>query len=407
MTQGSAHGPEAYPVALYVHIPFCARKCPYCDFNTYAGMDALYDAFVQALVREIRLAGEILGRPALRTLFLGGGTPTVLAARHLEAILTAVHDAFNIAPEAELTSEANPGTVDRAKFHTLRDLGINRLSLGAQSFDPEELRFLGRIHDVQDIARAVEHARASGFDNINLDLIYGLPNQPPDTWERTLRQTLSLAPEHISCYALTVEEDTPLARWVQEGRAPPTNDDLQAERYAQAMDILGSAGYSHYEISNWARPGRECAHNLVYWRNEPYLGLGPGAHAFDLWRRWWTIRSPREYTARASTGHPPPASGQDAWERLFRWLAESTIAGWEAITPEQAQGETMVLGLRLLQEGVERARFRARFGQDPVQRYRERVERLVARGLLTVDEARIRLAPRAYPIANRVFVEFI
>ena len=373
---------------LYVHIPFCARKCPYCDFNTYAGLEDLHARYVDALVTEIRRVGEALGRPRVRTVFIGGGTPTVLPPDDLARILEAVRQAFRVDPEAEITCEANPGTVDRSRFRALREAGVNRLSLGAQSFDEAELRFLGRIHTAAEIPQAVEAARAAGFTNINLDLIYGLPGQEPRTWERNLHTALALEPTHVSCYALTVEEGTPLARWVRDGRVPPPDDDLQADLYARAQVILGEAGYQHYEISNWARPGARCAHNLIYWRNEPYLGLGPGAHACDLQRRWWVERAPRAYIQRVHAG-------------------QTTVAGWEEISPAQAMAETMILGLRLLQEGVSRARFRARFGLDPVERYREAVERLSAWGLLEVRADALRLTPRAYAVANRVFLEFL
>ncbi len=372
---------------LYIHIPFCERKCPYCDFNTYAGMTALYERFTRALVREIRREGE-RRRARVRTIFLGGGTPTVLEPDQLARILEAVRESFDVAEDAEITCEANPGTVDRARFTALRELGVNRLSLGAQSFNDEELRFLGRIHGVADIYRAVEAARAASFDNLNLDLIYGLPRQVSAAWEHSLREAVALAPEHLSCYALTVEEGTPLARWVADGQVPAPDDDVQADLYDRAREALAAAGYVHYEISNWAQPGRMCGHNLIYWRNEPYLGVGPGAHSCDLRRRWWTVRSPHVYIRRVEAG-------------------ESTEDGQEVLDEETVMGETMMLGLRLLQEGVSRARFRARFGRDVVEVYGPTVARLEALGLLEVTEASIRLTPRAYPIANRVLVEFI
>ncbi len=373
---------------IYIHIPFCERKCPYCDFNTYAGMQDLYERFARALATDIRREGDRRGRPRALTVFLGGGTPTVLSPHHLALILEAVRESFGLDKGAEITSEANPGTVDRARFQALREMGVTRLSLGAQSFHEEELRFLGRIHGVADIYRAVESARAAGFDNLNLDLIYGLPDQPLEYWERSLREAVALAPEHLSCYALTVEEGTPLARWVAEGRVPSTDDDLQAEMYARTQEYLTAAGYEHYEISNWARPGRACQHNLIYWRNEPYLGFGPGAHSYDGRRRWWTVRSPQEYISRVERG-------------------ESTEAGQETITRETAMAETMMLGLRLLQEGVRRPRFHQRFGVDPLDVYGEVVRRLEALGLLEVDEVRLRLRPRAYAVANQVMMEFL
>ncbi len=382
-------GVQPYPFqGLYLHIPFCVRKCPYCDFNTYAGQESLYADFAQALAQEIRDVGSLLGHPTLRTVFVGGGTPTVLSREHLTLIFQAIYEAFALPQDAEITCEANPGTVDREKFEHLRTLGVCRLSLGVQSFIDDELRFLGRIHTVADVYQAVETARSAGFDNLNLDLIYGLPSQSIARWKRSLQAAVDLAPEHLSCYALTVEEGTPLYRWVQEGRVPPIDEDVQAEMYEYTHSFLMQAGFLHYEISNWCRPARECAHNLLYWRNEPYLGLGPGAHSFNGRYRWWTVRSPQEYIRRVRAG-------------------VSTIAGWEAITREMAMGETMMLGLRLLLEGVSRPRFRQRFGVDPLDVYTDTIHRLVEWGLLEVDAQRIRLTPRAYPVANQVFREFV
>lgn len=378
--------PEGWGV--YLHIPFCARKCPYCDFNTYAGLERLYEVYVRALVTELTRIAETLERPVVRTIFLGGGTPTVLPAEALTRILRTVYDVFRVLPDAEITCEANPGTADRERFRVLRELGVNRLSLGAQSFDTAELRFLGRIHEADDISRAVDAARAAGLVNINLDLMYGLPGQEANTWMHSLRQAVVLEPTHISCYALTVEEHTPLARWVASGRVPPPDEDVQAELYELAQEFLSAAGYVHYEISNWARPGWMCAHNLIYWRNEPFLGIGAGAHACDLRHRWWIERSPQAYVQRVHSGR-------------------TTVVGWETLSPETAMAETMILGLRLLVEGVNRKRFYKRFGVDPLTRYSKQVWRLQSWGLIEVLADRIRLTPRAYPIANRVFMEFL
>ena len=240
-------------LSLYLHIPFCQRKCPYCDFNTYAGLNRLFEPYAAALVREIELAGMSRGRPAVRTIFLGGGTPTVLPARLLRDILDACHRAFDVQPDAEITSEANPGTVDVDRFAALREIGVNRLSMGVQSFDDAELQFLGRIHSADEVETAFNAARLAGFDNINLDVIYGLPGQSPETWRRTLRRALELGPEHFSLYSLVVEEGTPFAEWAEAGRIGYPDSDLAADLYELAEEVLEPAGYVQYEISNWAR----------------------------------------------------------------------------------------------------------------------------------------------------------
>ena len=384
------------PLAIYVHIPFCQRKCPYCDFNTYAGRENQYDAFVQALSRDIRRTGEALGRPHVRTVFVGGGTPTVLDPRHLRAIFHALHDGFAILPDAEITSEANPGAVDATRFEVLRELGVNRLSLGVQSFDNAELRFLGRIHNAEEARAAFHLARRAGFENINLDFMFGLPEQSPDRWRRTLQTAIALHPEHLSLYSLTVEPGTPLDAWVVRGLVSQPDSDLAADLYDMARDLLARAGFEHYEISNWARgplsrdllPRFASRHNLIYWRNEPYLGFGPGAHGWWRGERRAVIAQVKTYIRRVQAGRP-------------YWSME------EDIDEPLEMGETVMLGLRLIRAGVARERFHDRFGVDVTDVWPEELTDLQSRGLIELTPARVRLTPRAILIANEVFAAFL
>ncbi|MFN8422977.1 MAG: radical SAM family heme chaperone HemW [Anaerolineae bacterium] len=291
ITSARAGSPATPPVrddlGLYVHIPFCAKKCPYCDFNTYAGLEARFEPYVQALCRELAMrAPDIAGR-IVTTVFIGGGTPTVLANEQLARIMQAVRDNVALDADAEITSEANPGTVDAAKFDGLRAAGVNRLSIGAQSLQPDELAFLGRIHGVGDVGRAVDAARNAGFDNLNVDFMFGLPGQPMAAWRDTLRRALDLGTDHLSLYSLIVEPETPLHHWVAAGAVAAPDDDVAAAHYEAAMEVLGGAGFQHYEVSNWARtPLHQSRHNLVYWRNLDYLAVGAGAHghlrSFDV-----------------------------------------------------------------------------------------------------------------------------
>lgn len=379
------------PLALYVHIPFCTVRCHYCDFNTYAGLEQLYAPFAAALAAEIERAGAERGHPPARTIFIGGGTPTVLPPQLLARVLDACRTAFRVPPDAEVTSEANPGTADGARFAALRALGVNRLSMGVQSFDDAELRWLGRIHTADEAAAAYEAARAAGFANINLDFMFGLPGQSPATWAATLARAVSLRPEHLSLYSLTVEQGTPLATRVSRGLSPAPDDDLAAELYALAADRLAAAGYDHYEISNWARTspasGLQCQHNLVYWRREPYLGFGPGAHSFENGRRWWNVRPVPQYIERIRGGVGPERDGE---------------------TPDRrtAMGEMMMLGLRLLDEGVSEARFSACFGVTLAEAFGPQIASLVGRGLLARLPDRIRLTPEGRLLGNQVFAEF-
>jgi oxygen-independent coproporphyrinogen III oxidase len=241
------------PLALYLHVPFCAVRCHYCDFNTYAGLDGMFGEYAAALVAEIRGAGAARRGPPASTVFLGGGTPTVLSPPLLASALDACRASFAVAPDAEITSEANPGTADAEVFAALRDMGVNRLSMGAQSFDDAELKWLGRIHDAAEAEAAFAAARRAGFANINLDFMFGLPGQQTSTWRNTLDRAIALGPEHISLYSLTVEHGTPLYDAVRRGRQPPPDDDVAADFYLLASDLLSKAGYEQYEISNWSR----------------------------------------------------------------------------------------------------------------------------------------------------------
>ncbi|MEA3334453.1 MAG: radical SAM family heme chaperone HemW [Chloroflexota bacterium] len=394
--------PVSSELSLYIHIPFCQKKCPYCDFNTFAGLNRLHESFTDALVQEIELAGAQRNRPAVKTVFIGGGTPTVLPPIQLNRILTTIRRAFRILPDAEITSEANPGTVDSLRFAALRQMDINRLSLGVQSFDDGELQFLGRIHDAATARAAVGAARRTGFNNINLDLIFGLPFQTTATWRASLRQAIDLHPEHLSLYSLTIEENTPFADWAAAGRFPYPDPDRAADLYEIAVELLADAGYLQYEISNWARAdahsthepgesaisGPECRHNLTYWRNETYLGFGPGAHSSERGVRWSNQRLVPEFIRTIGNGSSPVDSAEE-------------------IDAPLAMGETMMLGLRLTEEGVGYQRFERKHGAALIDVFGQEVVELTRLGLLEQLPDRIRLAPEARLIGNQVFVRFL
>jgi oxygen-independent coproporphyrinogen-3 oxidase len=376
-----------HPLSLYVHIPFCRARCAYCDFNTYSGLESLFVPYVEAVCREIAAWGQEL--PA-HTIYLGGGTPTILPVPLIGRILAACRRAFLVKEESEISCEANPGTITLHPLRSLRALGVNRLSLGVQSFAEAELRLLGRIHSVADVPPSVADARRAGFGNINLDLIYGLPGQALSTWRRSLRRALALEPEHLSLYCLTLEEGTALRAAVQHGQLPAPDPDLAADMYELAAEQLRQAGYIHYEISNWAREeSLACRHNLTYWRNRPYLGFGAGGHSFYGGCRWWNAARPEEYIKRCGSPDRP------------------TVEGQEEISTALEMAETMILGLRLLQEGVSITEFSRRFGQTPHEVYPQEMESLRELGLLEWDGTRVLLTPRAWLLANQVFTRFI
>jgi putative oxygen-independent coproporphyrinogen III oxidase len=279
---------------LYLHIPFCLTRCGYCDFNAYAGLDELKPRYVGALQREASLAAPEWPERFV-SVFLGGGTPTSLDPQHLAGLLSDLRATFDVASDAEITIEANPDTVDAKRLRALRDAGYSRLSMGAQSFDPAVLVALERIHQPESVRAAYAAAREARYDNVNLDLIYGADGESLVSWRRTLEETIALGPEHVSAYALTIEPATPLGRKVAAGIVPAPDPDLQADMFELACELLGAAGYLHYEVSNWAKPGFECRHNLGYWERRPYLGLGAGAHSSRGSRRWWNLRPPGQY----------------------------------------------------------------------------------------------------------------
>jgi oxygen-independent coproporphyrinogen-3 oxidase len=286
------------PLSVYLHIPFCTIKCGYCDFNTYAGMHGLMPSYRDALTKEVAAWGDILGEREVVTIGFGGGTPGEMPTDQIGDVIAAVRDtAGGLAAGAEVTLEANPGTTSFAHFEGLRRAGVTRLSLGAQSFDPAELRFLDRIHSPEATEASLRLARKTGFESVSLDLMYGLPGQSMATWERNLAQAIALAPDHLSAYALTVEEGTPLAFRVARGAVEPLEGDDVAAMYDRASDLLDAAGYRQYELSNWATPGHESRHNLAYWTDRDYLGLGAGAHGYLDGERYENVAHPRTYIA--------------------------------------------------------------------------------------------------------------
>jgi putative oxygen-independent coproporphyrinogen III oxidase len=306
---------------VYVHVPFCLTRCGYCDFNAYAGLDALQPRYLRALIAEAEMAAPAWDGAEIDSVFLGGGTPTTMSPGDLGGLLTALRGKFEVTPDAEVTTEANPDTVEEASLAALREAGYARLSMGAQSFDPDVLRSLERLHSPESVRRAMGAARAAGYSNVNLDLIYGAHGESLASWERTLAETIALAPEHVSAYALTIEPSTPLGRAVARGHIPEPDPDMQADMFQLACSMLRDAGYAHYEVSNWARPGYECRHNLGYWRRQPYVGLGAGAHSYREDRRWWNVRPPEEYLATVERGELP-VGGEETLEAGDAYLEE-------------------------------------------------------------------------------------
>lgn len=389
---------ELDALALYLHIPFCTAKCGYCDFNSYEGLGHLVPAYTPALVQELELWAPAARRFQVRTVFFGGGTPSLSSLADLESITTAVRRAYNVAPDAEWTLEANPGELTLEHLQGMRSLGINRLSIGVQSLHDDELQLLERIHTADRAIEAIEAARTAGFDNLNIDLIFGLMDQPLAKWQQTLERVLALRPEHLSCYALTVEPGTALAYRVAKGQLATPDPDVVADQYEWTRQRLAAAGYHHYEISNWALPGRECQHNLVYWRADPYLGLGAGAHSFFAGQRFANLDAPNRYVdAVTATAAQRNATGTATMLQ---------IDGGEQPNDATLRSDAIILGLRLM-EGVDPAEFASRFGVTVEAAFGAAITRHLGLGLLELADGRLRLTPRGQLLSNEVFIDLL
>jgi oxygen-independent coproporphyrinogen-3 oxidase len=379
-------------VSLYLHIPFCHTRCHYCDFNTYAGILPLREPYVRALIAEIELAGRLAQfadgtRRRSRTLFFGGGTPSLLTVEQITRLLAACREAFAVDEQAEISLEANPGTLSFEQLSGLRTAGINRLSIGSQSFDAALLTTLGRIHTPQEIVQALCNARAAGFTSINLDLMFGLPGQTMRHWQTTLDQALTLHPEHFSLYSLIIEEGTPFHTWTNEGRIIPGDEDLCADMYGYADERLQAAGYENYEISNWALPGYQSRHNLTYWQNLPYIGMGAGAHSYFGSRRFSNVLDPQEYIYLLKKQQRPEAES-------------------ETIDRVQAMSETAFLALRTAQ-GLHLPTFEERFAEPFTRFAGERLRIVEQAGLLEQEQGWLRLSKRGRLLGNQVFLRLL
>ncbi|MCB6994020.1 radical SAM family heme chaperone HemW [bacterium 210820-DFI.6.37] len=379
------------PAGLYIHIPFCLKKCGYCDFLSFGGSEeALRERYARALVRELSLNKE---RRSVDTIFIGGGTPSLLRADHIAEILKAARAAFSVQEDAEITIEANPKTLDQDKLRAYRKARINRLSIGAQSMDDQLLAFMGRAHSREDFLRNYRSARDAGFENINVDLMFGIPGQTRKAWRSSLSQIIGLAPEHISFYSLQLEEGTEFARMYRQGEMdlPPEEEDRAM--YHEGIGMLKEAGYIHYEISNCARAGRECRHNLKYWSFDEYLAAGLGAHSFRYKQgRARNLSQLEAYLKAAEEGRLPV--DEDAYERE---------------TEKDYMGEYVFTALRKM-EGVSFSDFCATFGKDFFQVYsgsRKALMDYKARGLVELDETGFSLTARGIDISNEIMAEFV
>ena len=429
------------PYSIYLHIPFCTHRCAYCDFNTYAGQEEMIPAYVDALCKEIEYIGFLRAERRLsesetaveaqlpiHTVFFGGGTPSLLSPLQFDSIFKSLHAAFALTRDAEITIEANPGTVTYEALCQLRDIGINRISFGVQSANAFELKMLERAHNFFDVIEAVTSARKAGFDNLNLDLIYGLPEQTMSTWQTTVKRIMDLHPEHISAYALTLEHGTPFGRWASKGLLPLPDPDLAAEMYEWAGETLEANGYVQYEISNWAKarqtsklqsqqmtfdirsstPAFACRHNLQYWRSLPYLAFGAGAHGYADGYRYANVLRIKTYIERLNSDH-------GSLNTVFP-LSPAAVNHHKQ-TLQDDMSEFMITGLRLTQEGISSAEFEKRCGSSPRDVFGKEIDELLKLGLIEYTDSpllsgegtgvRLKLTKRGRLLGNQVFMRFV
>jgi oxygen-independent coproporphyrinogen-3 oxidase len=384
--------PDNAPIGIYLHVPFCTHICPYCDFNTYAGQSDLIPHYVEAMVPDLEIEADRLGRRPVASIFFGGGTPSLLPAEQVGRLLRLIADRFDLESDLEASLEANPNGLTRDYLADLRSVGINRLSIGLQTTDRRGLRRLGRMHEAADAEQAVIAAVAAGFERLSLDLIFGWPGQTGDSWRNDLETVTSWAGgavSHLSLYSLIVEPGTPMADAVQRGVVSVLDDDATADLYELAMEFLGAKGWLHYAVANWARSeGQESVHNRIYWRNGEYLGIGAGAHGRIGNRRVMRHLLPMTYITAIGAGDSAESNGEE-------------------LTDEVQRGETMMLGLRLLREGVTDVDFTRRHGRTLNEAFGPTIARFQTQGLLDRDDRGVRLTHRGLLLANDVCAAFL
>ena len=366
-------------ISIYVHIPFCKSKCQYCDFLSFGGEHIYSEEYKESLIKEIY--GYSTDR-RVKSIFIGGGTPSIMPKGYIASIMKAIYDKYDVLDNAEITLEANPGTICKEKVQEYKQCGINRISMGLQAWQNRLLNYLGRVHTVEEFVENYRLIRACGFENINIDLMFALPTQTLSEWLETLNNVIKLEPEHISCYSLIVEEGTPFYDKYEKGLLPAVDEDLDREMYHSGVDILSRNGYNQYEISNFAKPDRECRHNMVYWHRGDYIGFGLGSAGLVDGVRYNNTRNMEDY------------------------IRGITVEEKQALTYEDCMGEFMFLGLRCT-DGIDTDVFSKCFGKDIFEVYGEAIQKHISNGLLELKNKNLRLTKRGIDLSNIVFIEFV
>ncbi len=375
-------------IGIYIHIPFCISKCYYCDFNSFSNKSSLVEAYFDALKKEIILNSERAVGYDVKTIFIGGGTPSSIDSQHIQGVLELCYKHYNLRSDAEISIESNPGTLSEFKLKAYKYIGINRLSIGLQAWQNKLLKSIGRIHSIEEFLNNFKLARDIGFNNINVDLIFSLPDQTLDDWHETLNNVIGLGPEHISCYSLKIEENTVFWEKYNHGEIKDIDDQLDREMYYMAKRQLSQHGYNMYEISNFSKKSFECRHNLVYWNAENYLGFGAGAHSYFNEKRYNNVYSIEDYI-------------ENYMKNEGKYIEEEAL-----IDEAESMSEFIILGMRLTQ-GISTVEFKERYGIEIEDRFGEQFNKLIARGLVEYKDQRFMLTETGLDYANQVFMEFI
>lgn len=390
--------------SLYFHVPFCKKRCHYCDFYTTTGTEALIPTYVDGLIKEFRVVTRSRVKIPVHSIYFGGGTPSLISVNGYQRLLVEISHRFDLCTNCEISLEANPGTLSPEYLEDLQSLGFNRISLGVQSTDAFDLTRLDRIHSIDDVLSSLNNARKAGFNNISLDLIFGLPWQDLESWKNSLERAIQLRPEHLSVYSLIIEPATPLYYWYLHGLIEEKDQDLEGEMYEYAISRLESAGYEHYEISNWRKRNTDkdyrCLHNLQYWRNQPYFGFGASAHGYVDGVR--IVNSPNlvNYLERVKNEEP----------YVIKYPGSLATVSMDVVDRETRMKDFMMLGLRLVREGVSEKRFQSLYGESMRRVFNYEISTLITQKLVEWgdgDQRRLRLTPRGIMVANQVFMQFV
>lgn len=374
-------------LGIYIHIPFCKAKCLYCDFNSFACRDDFVPAYFNALKKEICLYSNIIKEYEIKTVFIGGGTPSYVEPYNIYEVVSLLKEMFNMDNCFEITIETNPGTLDLEKLLMYRKAGINRLSIGLQAWQNHLLKSLGRIHTIREFVENYHLAKKAGFDNINVDLIFAIPGQSLEDWMETINKVAELNPQHLSCYSLIIEEGTVFGNRFSKGEMLPVEDELDREMYWYAVERLKTMGYKHYEISNFSKEGFECAHNLTYWKEHKYIGIGAGAHSYFNGQRFNNTYNIEQYVRIINESRLP-------------------VENHTAVETKDEISEFMMLGLRLV-DGVGIREFKERFREDALEVFENQIETLSKRGLIEVENGFVKLTKLGLDLANQAFMEFV